>query len=248
MGLAEALLQHRLADLTPDPGWKDAAARPHQRLRLRSRDGQLLSFRASIGCEPDGARFHIFLQPAADPLEAERLAHLRHELRTPLHAIIGFAQLLEAELSEPAQQLRLQELLVNARALLGRMNELLRVAAEPPAEALADPGHPLAEPLSEIVESLAEPIAALSAELREHLRNLLLPDWETIAESRSFARIREFALQVDGLARELGADSLVQYARELEQSCRIFDPQSLRRLVGQFPSLLEEAQPSLHES
>ena len=54
------------------------------------------------------------------------LANMSHELRTPLNAILGFAQILESELSEqPDQQMKLKTIMNSGEHLLRLINEIL---------------------------------------------------------------------------------------------------------------------------
>ena len=67
---------------------------------------------------------------ALDEEKSELLATISHEIRTPLTSIVGFAELLEAELSEPAQaQLRgrVQVILRNARQLRRLSSDLVEL-------------------------------------------------------------------------------------------------------------------------
>lgn len=224
------------------PEWLIQEHDKHVRIVLRTQSGKLVVCQATVVYDPEGTDLYLFLQCNPErfmPEPGELLTRLSHELRTPLHAVLGFAQLLERELEEPGQQAQLASLLDNARNLLKLIDGELVEAEAPNWEA----GLSLQAPLL-VSETLATEIAeSLAPELREQLRQTLLPDWQRIAGSRSFDRVLNFARQVEGLARELDASRLLQYARELERSCQAFDPMALTRLMRQFPSLLEESRP-----
>jgi PAS domain S-box-containing protein len=65
---------------------------------------------------------------AASQAKSEFLSRMSHELRTPLNSILGFAQLLELELSEPGQRQSLEYILLAGRHLLGLINEILDIS------------------------------------------------------------------------------------------------------------------------
>lgn len=71
------------------------------------------------GAPPDRAAVDSFDQ---------RLARLRHDLRTPLSVIIGFATVLQEDLEDPEQKQDATEILTNARKLLAMVDDL---AADP---------------------------------------------------------------------------------------------------------------------
>lgn len=56
------------------------------------------------------------------------LSRTSHELRTPLNAILGFAQLLERDVSTPAQRDSVEHILKGGRHLLALINEVLDIA------------------------------------------------------------------------------------------------------------------------
>lgn len=65
---------------------------------------------------------------AASQAKSEFLSRMSHELRTPLNSILGFAQLLELELSETSQRQSLEYILLAGRHLLGLINEILDIS------------------------------------------------------------------------------------------------------------------------
>ena len=85
----------------------------------------------------DNARLYAAERQAREGAEAaartktEFLATMSHEFRTPLNAILGYAQLLELGVlgpNTPAQQVHLERLQASARHLLGLIDDVLDVA------------------------------------------------------------------------------------------------------------------------
>ena len=71
-----------------------------------------------------------FAADKANKSKSEFLSSMSHELRSPLNAILGFAQLLESgsPLPTPSQQLRIQQILQAGWYLLELVNEILDLA------------------------------------------------------------------------------------------------------------------------
>jgi signal transduction histidine kinase/DNA-binding response OmpR family regulator len=85
----------------------------------------------------DNARLYAAERQAREGAEAaartktEFLATMSHEFRTPLNAVLGYAQLLELGVlgpNTPAQQAHLERLQASARHLLGLIDDVLDVA------------------------------------------------------------------------------------------------------------------------
>jgi signal transduction histidine kinase/DNA-binding response OmpR family regulator len=85
----------------------------------------------------DNARLYAAERQARESAEAaaraktEFLATMSHEFRTPLNAVLGYAQLLELGVlgpNTPAQQAHLERLQASARHLLGLIDDVLDVA------------------------------------------------------------------------------------------------------------------------
>ena len=85
----------------------------------------------------DNARLYAAERQARESAESaartktEFLATMSHEFRTPLNAVLGYAQLLELEVlgpNTPAQQMHLGRLQASARHLLGLIDDVLDVA------------------------------------------------------------------------------------------------------------------------
>ena len=64
----------------------------------------------------------------ANRTKSDFLASVSHELRTPLNGILGFAELLELDLKDPAQREHALTIKSSGRHLLGVVNELLDLA------------------------------------------------------------------------------------------------------------------------
>lgn len=65
---------------------------------------------------------------AADAIKSELLSRMSHELRAPLNAILGFAQLLECDSLTPDQHDSVGHILTAGRHLLELVNEVLDLA------------------------------------------------------------------------------------------------------------------------
>jgi signal transduction histidine kinase/ActR/RegA family two-component response regulator len=64
----------------------------------------------------------------ANRAKSEFLSRMSHELRTPLNGILGFAQLLEMDASEPAEQESVSHILKGGRHLLALIDEVLDIS------------------------------------------------------------------------------------------------------------------------
>ncbi|MEQ8353647.1 MAG: ATP-binding protein [Leptospiraceae bacterium] len=62
---------------------------------------------------------------AASKAKSEFLANMSHEIRTPLNATLGFADLLDDELTDPQQRQYLSAIRKNGRSLLNLLNDIL---------------------------------------------------------------------------------------------------------------------------
>ncbi len=65
---------------------------------------------------------------SANHAKSEFLANMSHELRTPLNGILGFAELLELELDDPAQQEYAQTIRTSGEHLLALVTDILDLA------------------------------------------------------------------------------------------------------------------------
>jgi PAS domain S-box-containing protein len=62
---------------------------------------------------------------AASRAKGAFLAHISHELRTPVDAIIGRAEMLEADIDEPARRSHVQQIRTSGKHLLGLIDDVL---------------------------------------------------------------------------------------------------------------------------
>jgi two-component system, sensor histidine kinase and response regulator len=65
---------------------------------------------------------------AASQAKSTFLANMSHEIRTPLNAVVGFAHLLQRELTEPSQVEKIRKMIISAKHLLGIINDVLDLA------------------------------------------------------------------------------------------------------------------------
>jgi hypothetical protein len=118
-------------------------------------------------------------QPEADPLPVrdpgtspsghDALREMIHEIKTPLNAIIGFAEIIDGQYFGPAHRRyreRAAEIVSNARSLLEAAEDLDFVARLQSARAQASEGTDLARFFPGFATSILERAAALGVELR----------------------------------------------------------------------------------
>ncbi len=65
------------------------------------------------------------LAESANRAKSSFLANMSHELRTPLNAIIGYAEMLEEDVTDAAQRSDLQRIHASGKHLLGLINDVL---------------------------------------------------------------------------------------------------------------------------
>ncbi len=96
-------------------------------------DGGLVRTYSDITARVDGEQALIAAKEEAERAnraKSDFLSRISHELRTPMNAILGFAQLLESDPRHPldaVQATRVQELLRGGRHLLALINDVLDV-------------------------------------------------------------------------------------------------------------------------
>jgi len=64
----------------------------------------------------------------SDRLKSSILANVSHELRTPLNGILGFAEILKAELKQTEQELMADNIHSSGRRLMGTLNSLITLS------------------------------------------------------------------------------------------------------------------------
>ncbi len=97
---------------------------------------------------------------------SEFFSRASHELRTPMHHILGFAQLLEADPLVPRQTEAVEQILTSGQRLLALIDQMLAVSASRPAEldSLETGDAPVLTP--EALAALADMLPADSAPTR----------------------------------------------------------------------------------
>jgi two-component system sensor histidine kinase BarA len=111
----------------------------------------------------------------ANKLKGEFLANMSHEVRTPLNAILGFAQLLHEKPAADLEKSRryAQNIIASGRALLNLINDLLDLAK---AEAGKMELHIEKTALGSLCESIAEFFAPISMEKEQEVTLSVDPD------------------------------------------------------------------------
>lgn len=99
---------------------------------------QLLSVKLmKIGADAERAKaaaereFLLKAKAAADresELKSQFLAKMSHELRTPLNGVLGFADILDAEISDPVLKQRIEIIRTSGQSLLGLINQILEAS------------------------------------------------------------------------------------------------------------------------
>jgi len=144
-------------------------------------DGRFLGYRGIA--RRDGERDDAAPSVAAGALagDAEALRETIHEIKTPLNAIIGFAEIIDGQYLGPAHRsyrLRAAEIVAQARALLGAIEDLdfaARLQSRGPGEgeaaALAEILRPLAEEWASqaLARGVQLRIAPLTGQMRSKL-------------------------------------------------------------------------------
>jgi signal transduction histidine kinase len=121
-------------------------------------DGRFLGYRGIARRNGDEEReASAELAPAVPAVDAEALREMVHEIKTPLNAIIGFAEIIDGQYLGPAHasyRQRAAEIVAQARILLAAIEDL-DFAARMPGAAPAGETTDVAETLGPLLEELA---------------------------------------------------------------------------------------------
>lgn len=96
----------------------------------------------------------------ANRAKSEFLSRMSHELRTPLHAILGFAQLLEAEGNTAEEADNIAQIIRAGNHLLGLINEVLDIARVEAGKLALTPEPVAVRDTLEEALSLVKPLAS----------------------------------------------------------------------------------------
>ena len=96
---------------------------------------------------------------SASRAKSEFLSRMSHELRTPLNAILGFGQLLELDVTDPAQADSVSEILHAGQHLLELINEVLDLARIESGKLRVEMGPVPLKPLLDECLGLIQPLA-----------------------------------------------------------------------------------------
>jgi signal transduction histidine kinase len=160
---------------------------------------------------------------AATKVDRLELAELVHDLRTPLTAIIGRAQLLsrqlqrDADATSPAVERTLSEILASARQMAGMLDDVLAVSSEPKGDSA---GHdPATTSLAGILDLAIDQVEQATGQRRIHVILPGLPiagPWDCVKVVRAVVNVLENALKyspgggaVVVMVRQDGADVVV---------------------------------------
>lgn len=171
------------------------------------------------------------------------LAHMSHEMRTPLNAILGFVHLLRGETASPRSAERLDRIDMAGRHLLDLINEILDYAKIDAGKLVLEHRPVALESMLDAVRSMIEP-AARAKGLAVEIDNRAAPDlWIEADETR----LRQALLNLAGNAvkftehgrivlRVLPAeqDQRLKLRFEVEDSGSGIDPAELSRLFEPF--------------
>ena len=109
----------------------------------------------------ESARLARLEAERANRAKSEFLSRMSHDLRTPLNAVLGFAQILELDAVSPEQKDSVRQILNGGRLLLNLINEVLDISRiEAGHISLSLESVPVAEGVQHVAD-LLKPLAAL---------------------------------------------------------------------------------------
>lgn len=124
----------------------------------------------------------------ASNAKSEFLSRMSHELRTPLNAVLGFAQLLEMDLTDADSRESVAQILRAGRHLLSLIDEVLDMARiEAGRMDLTVEAQPVAEVIDEAV-SLAKPLCG-KQQIRIEVVKPAEPDLTVLADRRRLLQV-----------------------------------------------------------
>jgi adenylate cyclase len=140
--------------------------------------------------------------PDPERLRRATLGHVRHELRTPINGIIGYAEMLLEDVEEEAFTQDLERILAGGRTLLGLVDQVLGngVAGGALDRDLESYAEEIRVGLRTPVTSVVGYAEMLLETAREDGRDELIPDLERIRTSAH--RLLERSADIVGLATE----------------------------------------------
>jgi signal transduction histidine kinase/ActR/RegA family two-component response regulator len=122
-----------------------AASRSAARQRLEERNAELDAVRAEA--------------ERANEAKTEFLSRTSHELRTPLNSILGFAQLMQMDESDPTRDRHISQVIKGGRHLLELIDELLEISRIESGELAISPEPVAVDHLLVEVVTMVEPLA-----------------------------------------------------------------------------------------
>jgi class 3 adenylate cyclase/ActR/RegA family two-component response regulator len=166
--------------------------------------------------------------PGGDRARGALLAHMRHELRTPVNAVLGYSEMLLEDDAESAAAGDLKKIQAAGRTLLALINEILdpaRLGQEADLEAAgARIRHDLRTPVNAIV-GYAEMLIEDAAE-----DDATVPDLKRILDAghKLLALIDDIVRLSSGAPREEGDEGVASMIHQTVSSIRPLAPEEAR--------------------